>query len=222
MRIKTIITTIATAIIGFLPLLSNAQTETFYDGIDSANGIGWKYTQTLYPDFAGKLGIKKSEHQLEQSDYIIILSCRDSTLINTIEWIAWKEYREKVYKDIKRINIEQRSTSNGDPNNTRIDTIYLENPEFSTMNESFITWDRFFELKTTIVKPNSGDSTIYEFYPLEEVTNICITEYYFRSKSIKAYYNGKPNGTWMYFNVYGELTRKTEYELGVTIKDEEY
>ena len=82
--------------------------------------------------------------------------------------------------------------------------------------------DLFFELREVISKPNSGDSTIIEFYSLEEVKNRCISGYYFRRKNYKSYNDGKPHGTWMSYSIHGELTRKTEYDHGNIVKDETF
>ena len=214
---------IAILAIGFFPGSNSAQTRSFYDGIDSVNGIGWKYSQTLYPNLKPEVGIKKTEYKLYQSDYIIIRSCQDSTLIDSIAWINTKKFRVENYSDYKTISKEKKSLPNLEVDSIQIDTIYLEGLN-STIFESYINpgYDHFFIVKETIVNETSGDSTITEFYSLEDVKNRCITGYYFRRKTYKMYSNGKPNHTWLYFNIYGEITRKTEYEMGLIKKDEQF
>ncbi len=208
--------------IAFLPVLGSAQ-KSFYDGIDHVNNIGWKYTQTLYPNLKPELGIKKTEYKLYQSDYIIIRSCKDSTLIDSIAWITTKNFRAENYSDYNTINKEQKSVLNLKANSIQIDTIYFEGLN-SILFESYISpsYDHFFTVKETIVNESSGDSTVSEFYSLEDVKDICITGYYFRRKALKMYSSGKPHYTWLYYNIYGELTRKTEYKMGVIIKDEQF
>lgn len=214
---------IAILTIGFLPVSSSAQMGSFYDGIDRVNGIGWKYRQTLYPNLKPEVGNLKTEYKLSQSDYIIIRSCKDSSLIDSIAWINTKTFREENYNDYKTISKEQRSLHNIKADSIQIDTVYFEGLN-SIVFERYNSpgYESFFIEKEKIVNETTGDSAITEFYSLDDVKNICITGYYFRRKAYKMYSKGKPNHTWLYYNIYGEITRKTEYEMGIIKKDEQF
>ena len=118
--------------------------------------------------------------------------------------ICWQDY----YKDLSNTAIR--------------DTIYINPHNSDVLYSNISEEDLFFKRKEKHFSPNSSDSTIQEFYSLNEVQGECINGDYFRRKSLKMYSRGKPNGIWIYYNKQGEMTRRTEYENGVIVSDKVY
>lgn len=212
--------------------LSMAQSRSSgpYDGIDSVNGIAWRFSHGFSMSDPDRT--IRSDYSLTQSDYLVIANCFDSSVIYTFPWqlpqkcldyydesqdkkiepdtifkyfkICWKEY----YNDLS--NAATRDTVYINPNNS--DVIY------SDISEE----DLFFKLKEKHYSPNSSDSIVQQFYALEEVKDKCVNGDFFRRKSLKMYSNGKPDGTWIFYDEQGNMIRKTEYHAGVIIKDETF
>ena len=66
--------------------LSFAQYGTPYDGIDSVNGVAWRFSHGLSrtdPNW----GIRR-EYSTNQSDYLVVSSCHDSSNIYTFPCLS--------------------------------------------------------------------------------------------------------------------------------------
>lgn len=210
------------------------QTGMSYDGIDSIRNIGWIYESTLLPTLQPETGIKRTEYNLTQSDFIVILDCHDSSLIAAfpikIPETCQSYYEQnlgKMNNDTLTNNFQEcwQEYYENRSNYSRVDTVYLEEKTNSIIFDPSVRASHeqlFFETREIISKSNSGDSTVIEFYNLDEVNSECQTGYYFRRKSLKMYEDGIPYGIWIYYDLQGTKVRRIEYDKGVIIKDETF
>jgi hypothetical protein len=208
--------------------------EVSYDGINYTKNIFWRYETSFLPTLKPETGIKRTEYNLTQSDFIVILDCHDSSLIATFPIKI--PHSCLMHYQLNTSQMDKDSLSkiyffcwqeyyNIPLNKARIDTIYIQEKTNSIIFDPTMYASQeqlFFETREIISKPNSGDSTVIEFYNLDEVNSECQTGYYFRRKSLKMYKDGMPHGIWISYNLQGTMVRRIEYNIGVISKDERF
>jgi hypothetical protein len=213
----------------FITHLAVGQFEMPYDGIDSTKSICWRISPSFSRTDSQRRSLK--EYELVQSDYLVIANCYDSSIVYSYPWKVpqkcinyYSENRDKVERDTlnKYFKIFWQDYYNNLSNVAIRDTVYIDPNNSSIMIDPRTEEDHFFLKKEKHFSPNSSDSTVLEFYTLDEVKNQCINDHYFRRKFLKMYRNGKPNGTWIEYDKQGKMIRRTEYQDGIIIKDETF
>lgn len=200
-----------------------------YDGIDTMRGIAWRYAPAMSRTDPNWRILK--EYSLNQSDYLVVSSSIDSSIIYTFPWMLPQnclDYRSEKINKVERDTLFKyfklcwQDYYNDLSNAAARDTVYINPNNSDVLYSGLSEEDLFFKLREKHYSPNSSDSIVQEFYTLEEVKHESIYGDSFRRKSLKMYSNGKPDGTWIFYDKRGNMIRKSEYQAGIIIKDETF
>lgn len=200
--------------------------QHFEHSIDSLSKTEWFVKPFITP--SGDKCLVRQTYVLNREEQILFLDCNDSTELRREITIFPEECLEDYHKSLtagegaEKANTRFRSCTDTyfrkAVNHTKSDTIYIHK------NSSFLTDSHpdqnecYFATCSEMYDSTGTFRYAVFYYSIDELKNKCISGDNFRKKRFESWENGKKDGEWVYYDCYGNETKREVYREGKRIR----
>lgn len=200
--------------------------QHFEHGIDSLSNTEWFVKPSFTP--SADECLVRHTYVLNREKQILFLDCRDSTELRRETTIFPEECMAEYHTSLsagegteianKRFRSCTDTYFRKAENQMKSDTIYIDKNS-SFLTDSHMDQNECYFATCSEMYDSTGTFRYAVFYySIHELKNKCISGNNFRKKRFESWKNGKKDGEWVYYDCYGNETKREVYREGKRVR----